>query len=179
MKLSNLLFVVFLLISSFAYSDIISDLQEKKNNTQQLGITYNVILGEVKDKKAIKYTITEKEDNKLFESSQFKGQMYLLSDGKIFQIPSSAELNPMAPATVTLLGEDFKINDQINYFYFFLNLFLLILFDICGLIFNEFLILLCCGLEFYTYRSISFRAETTFEMGDIFEPETDEQETDE
>ena len=88
-------------------------------------------------------------------------------------------VNPIYIIYYFSMGEDFKINDQINYFYFFLNLFLLILFDICGLIFNEFLILLCCGLEFYTYRSISFRAETTIEMGDIFEPETDEQETDE
>ena len=110
MKLSNLLFVSFLLISSFGYCDIVSDLQAKKNNTQETGIYYNIVVpGDYDGKKLTKYSITEKEGNKLFESSKFQEQMYLLSEGKLFQIPSSAELNPMAPVTVTLLGEDSKI----------------------------------------------------------------------
>ena len=109
MKLSNLLFVVFLLISSFGYCDIVSDLQAKKNNTQETGIYYNVVVpGDYDGKKLTKYSITEKEGNKLFESSKFDDQMYLLTDGKLFQIPSSAELDPMAPTTVILLGEDVK-----------------------------------------------------------------------
>ena len=109
MKLSNLLFVCFLLISSFAYCDIVSDLQEKKNNAQETGIFYNVVVpGDYDGKKLTKYSITEKEGNKLFESSKFQDQMYLLTDGKLFQIPSSAELDPMAATTVILLGENVK-----------------------------------------------------------------------
>ena len=109
MKLSNFLFAGFLLISSFGYCDIVSELQEKKNNTQETGIFYNVVVpGDYDGKKLTKYSITEKEGNKLFESSKFQDQMYLLTDGKLFQIPSSAELDPMAATTVILLGEDVK-----------------------------------------------------------------------
>lgn len=109
MKLSNFMFVGFLLIYSFAYCDIVSDLQAKKNNNQETGIYYDVVVpGEYDGKKPVKYSITEKEGNKLFESSNFQDKMYLLADGKLFQIPSSAELDPMAPTTVVLLGEDVK-----------------------------------------------------------------------
>ena len=87
-------------------------------------------------------------------------------------------VNPIYIIYYFSMGDDFKLDGQSNYFYFFLNLFLLIIFDICGLIFNEFLTLLCCGLEFNTYSSITSRASTNAEMDDMVDLETDEQDID-
>ena len=65
-------------------------MQEKKNNTQETGIFYNVVVpGD-------------------YDGKKLQDQMYLLTDGKLFQIPSSAELDPMAATTVILLGENVK-----------------------------------------------------------------------
>ena len=81
-------------------------------------------------------------------------------------------INPLYIIYYFCSGEDFiKIGGK-NYAYFFINLLLLIIFDICGLIFNEFLILFCCGLNYNTYKSIAFRAALKEEM-DIL-PEEDE-----
>ena len=83
-------------------------------------------------------------------------------------------VNPIYIIYYFSIGDDFKLDGESNYYYFFLNLFLLIIFDICELIFNEFLILLCCGLEFNTYSSITSRASINEEMNQ----ETDEQDID-
>ena len=83
-------------------------------------------------------------------------------------------VNPLYIIYYFSIGDDFKLDGESNYYYFFLNLFLLIIFDICELIFNEFLILLCCGLEFNTYSSITSRASINEEMNQ----ETDEQDID-
>ena len=78
-------------------------------------------------------------------------------------------------------GSDFIRNGKSNYLYFFTNLILSIIFDIVGLIFNEFIILLCCRLDQNTFKSIAYRAETLEELsilpedaGDVEEKGVDE-----
>ena len=67
-------------------------------------------------------------------------------------------INPIYIVYYFIEGKDFSKNGQRNYLYFFTNLIILIIFDICGLIFNEFLILYCCRLDHNTYITISNRA---------------------
>ncbi len=83
-------------------------------------------------------------------------------------------INPIYIIYYFAVGEDFVNNKGKNYFYFFLNLILLILFDFFGLIYNEFLIINCCGLDYNTYNSISFRAYELEEMEKINESEDDD-----
>ena len=44
MKKLNLLVLTLLFTTSFAYADVVSDLQTKKNNTQKAGISYTVVV---------------------------------------------------------------------------------------------------------------------------------------
>ena len=62
MKLLNLVIVSLFVVSSVAYSDIVSDLKVKKNNSQKQGITYSVVLNGHQEEKVI---VTEKGNNKL------------------------------------------------------------------------------------------------------------------
>ena len=70
-------------------------------------------------------------------------------------------INPIYVIYYFIAGEDFIKDGKNNYFYFFVNLILLVLIDISCLIFNEFLILFCCRLDHNTYESISIRALKT------------------
>ena len=67
-------------------------------------------------------------------------------------------INPIYIIYSFSIGDDFINDGNPDYFYFFSNIILLIIFDIFGLIFNEFLILNCCSLEYDTYQSISERS---------------------
>ena len=73
-------------------------------------------------------------------------------------------INPIYIIYYFSFGEDFIKDKEKNYFYFFTNLILLFVFDICGLIFNEFIILFCCGLEHNTYKTIARRASEIDEL---------------
>ena len=73
-------------------------------------------------------------------------------------------INPIYIVYYFIEGNDFSKNGERNYLYFFTNLILLIIFNIFGLIFNEFLILFCCGLDHDTYKSITERAISLEEM---------------
>ena len=55
---------------------------------------------------------------------------------------------------------DFIIEGERNYFYFFINLFISILIDFLGLIYNELFILNFCGLASDTHLGIANRANT-------------------
>ena len=59
-------------------------------------------------------------------------------------------------------GNDFIIDNQRNYFLFFVNLFLSIFIDFLGLIYNEIIILKFCGLDDNTHYGISDRAISTY-----------------
>ena len=76
-------------------------------------------------------------------------------------------INPLYIIFYFSIGDDFINNNKRNYFYFFLNLVLLIVVDFCGLIYNEFFILSCFGLEYNTYSSIIDRANKTYYLEDI------------
>ena len=76
-------------------------------------------------------------------------------------------INPLYIIYYFSIGEDFMKDDRRDYFYFFINLLLLIIFDIFGLIFNEFIVLFCGGLDFNTYKSISLRSDAFSEMIDL------------
>ena len=78
-------------------------------------------------------------------------------------------INPLYIIYYFIVGEDFSNNRERNYFYFFLNLIILIIFDICGLIYNEFLIISCCGMGYNTYKSISLRASQLEELDSIYD----------
>ena len=73
-------------------------------------------------------------------------------------------INPIYIVYYFIEGKDFSKNGERNYLYFFTNSILLIIFDICGLIFNEFLILFFCRLDHDTYKSITERAISLEEM---------------
>ena len=86
-------------------------------------------------------------------------------------------INPIYIIYYFAEGSDFIRNGKRNYLYFFTNLLLSIIFDICGLIFNEFIILFCCRLDHDTFKSISFRAESLEELN-IINDDNEEKEND-
>ena len=82
-------------------------------------------------------------------------------------------INPIYIIYYFAAGGDFSNNNGKNYGYFFLNLILLIICDICGMIYNEFLVIYCCGLEYNTYDSVAIRASTLDELDTITDEEDD------
>ena len=67
-------------------------------------------------------------------------------------------LNPFYIIYDFFSGNDFIIRGEKNYFYFVLNLILSIIISLTGFIFNEFIVVFCCGLERETYQEISRRS---------------------
>ena len=119
MKLLNLLVLSFLFVSSFAYSDIISDLKTKKNNTQKQGITYSVVLNNNKEEKAI---ITEKGNNKLVKYYDMYNFSYLFENGKVYSVPDQwQQFDKNSPIMITLISsvkemdKDFEKYEIPNY----------------------------------------------------------------
>ena len=110
MKMSNLLFLTLLFVTSVAYADIISDLQIKKNNAQKAGISYTVVVpGEDEGDSKKEYIITEKGNTKLFEAPEFEQQnMILDSDNKLYQIPNILKTEKKSPIPVIVLSGDAK-----------------------------------------------------------------------
>ena len=56
-------------------------------------------------------------------------------------------------------GSDFKANKKRIYYFYFINLIISIIIVICGLIFNELIILFFCQFEYDTHYEISKRAK--------------------
>ena len=74
---------------------------------------------------------------------------------------------------------DFVSGGKQNLFYFLINLFLSIIIDLCGCVFNEIVILYFCGLERDTYYQVSIRSiiNSSKELSEInFSPDNDEDE---
>ena len=80
-------------------------------------------------------------------------------------------INPIYLIYYFIIGEDFINEGERNYLYFFLNLIILIIFDFCSLVYNEFIILFCCHLEYDTYASITRRASNMEEMDSVEQDE--------
>ena len=70
-------------------------------------------------------------------------------------------LNPIIMIYRYILGDDFMVEGKKNLPYFIINLILSIIISFTGLVFNEFIILFCCGLEHNTYKQIIQRALPT------------------
>ena len=68
--------------------------------------------------------------------------------------------NPLLMVYYFIVEDDFKTIEKEgqNNFYFVFNLILSIIIVICGLIYNELLVLVCYDLERNTYREVSQRA---------------------
>jgi drug/metabolite transporter (DMT)-like permease len=74
-------------------------------------------------------------------------------------------LNPILLIHYYVVSDDFNNNS----FYFILNLIISILISFCGCVYNEFLILFCCKLEYDTHYEVKKRAaskENVFEIGE-------------
>ena len=68
-------------------------------------------------------------------------------------------LNPFLIIYYFIEENDFTSGGKQNYFYLIINIILAIIIDFFALIYNEFFILYCCGLEYETYYGISERAK--------------------
>ena len=85
-------------------------------------------------------------------------------------------LNPIYIILTLVLAEDFN-SKRNRYLYFSINLILTIIMTLCGLVYNEFIILFFWGLEYETHREIVYRAQITdaiLELDDINGCEEDE-----
>ena len=93
--------------------------------------------------------------------SGFKNGYRIITNKIYSPMTSTLELYFLNPLYITyyfILGDDFISNGEINYIYYFINLFLSIIISLCGLVYNEFLILFFCGLEHETHKQISERS---------------------
>ena len=66
-------------------------------------------------------------------------------------------LNPIYLIIYFALNEDFLTKRKRNYAHFFINLFLALFITFLGFIYNDFIIIYCCGLERDTYQEVSER----------------------
>ena len=93
--------------------------------------------------------------------SGFKNGYRIITNKIYSPMTSTLELYFLNPLYITyyfIIGDDFISNGEINYIYYFINLFLSIIISLCGLVYNEFLILFFCGLEHETHKQISERS---------------------
>ena len=92
---------------------------------------------------------------------------FLLSGGRnIYRILTNKIYSPMTKIITDCFLDPILIiyyflfkNDLNNIFFFIINLILLINMDFFGLVYNDFLILYCCNLEYDTYYEITKRAK--------------------
>ena len=87
---------------------------------------------------------------------------YRITTNKLFSPMTRAltdsVLDPFLVIYYYISGEDFNMKGKKKIIYFFINFFLLIIIVICGAIYNEFMVLYCCKMEYDTYSEISIRA---------------------
>jgi len=67
-------------------------------------------------------------------------------------------LNPITFIIYFLIGYDFLYEGKRNWIYFMTNIIIAIIISFFGCVFNEFLVLSCCGLDHETHYSVSKRA---------------------
>ena len=76
-------------------------------------------------------------------------------------------LNPIYLIIYFFYKNDFLLNQKRNIAHFIINIILSILISICGCVYNEFMILFFCGLEYNTYDQIAKRANILNELIEI------------
>ena len=69
-------------------------------------------------------------------------------------------LNPLYLIYYCFVRGDFKINHQLNPWYFSINVVLSLIISFFGCVYNEFIILFCCSLQINTHDQISKRAKS-------------------
>jgi hypothetical protein len=85
-------------------------------------------------------------------------------------------LNPIYNIVDFARGKDFITDGKSNILYFIINLVLSLIVTICGCVYNEFIILFCCKLEYNTHHQISRRA--SYAMQDIGSSTTGDDDSD-
>ena len=68
-------------------------------------------------------------------------------------------LNPIYLLYYLGVHKDFKINGKLSILYFIINISISIIISFFGCVYNEFIILFCCGLEYNTHDQVSKRAD--------------------
>ena len=76
-------------------------------------------------------------------------------------------LNPFLYLYYFIKGNDFVSNNERNYFYFIVNMFIALIVSFFGCVFNEFLVLSFCGLDHETHYSVSKRASDLEIINDL------------
>ena len=71
-------------------------------------------------------------------------------------------LNPLIFIYYFIIEYDFLYEGKRNWFYFITNIIIAIIISFFGLVFNEFLVLSCWGLDHETHYSVSKRATENF-----------------
>ena len=73
---------------------------------------------------------------------------------------------------------DFKVDKKLHPLYFSINIVVALIISFFGCVYNEFIILFCCGLEKNTHDQISRRAANLNELSELtkFDDEFDEDE---
>ena len=88
-------------------------------------------------------------------------------------------LNPFYIIFYFVSGNDFLSNGKSNYAYFIVNLIVSLVITFCSFVYNDFLILFCCGFERDTYNQVSFRSISEVELDILYNEEEEEQEENE
>ena len=83
-------------------------------------------------------------------------------------------INPIYLIIFFLLGNDFIYKGKRDYIYFILNLIISLIISFCGCVYNEFIILFCCGLERDTHNQVVLRADSEKNIGPLINDEDSE-----
>ena len=82
-------------------------------------------------------------------------------------------LNPFYLIFYYISGRDFISYGKKNLAYFLINLFISVIMSFCGGVYNEFLILFCCGLERDTHRQVTQRSKDEKELNFYLDDDND------
>ena len=86
-------------------------------------------------------------------------------------------LNPFFIIYHFASGNDFLYKGKSNWIYFMINLLMSIILSFCGCVYNEFIILFFCKLEFNTHDQVILRSLTEIDRSSLYE-EIDEENND-
>ena len=83
-------------------------------------------------------------------------------------------LNPFYIIYYFISGNDFIFDGKSNFSYFIPNLILSLIISFSGCVYNDFLILFCCGLERDTYKQVTLRSFNETELDILYNDENSE-----